>query len=90
MQDDLRSVENRILKTLASVEKPISGKVLMELLDTRSPTSVGINLERLENKGFVAPRRPYQRQAIVLTETGKAAAAALIAAAALAARKEAA
>ena len=90
MQDDLGTMETRILRSLVGVEKPISGKVLMELLDCRSPTSVGINLERLENKGFVAPRRPYQRQAITLTETGRAAAAALIAAAALSARKAAA
>ena len=68
------------MKTLVGIEKPIGGKVLMDLLNYRSPTNVGFHLERLENKGFVAPRRPYQRQAIILTEAGRAAAAALFAA----------
>ena len=76
MQDNMRPLEIRILKTLIGVEKPIGGKDLMERLDYRSPTNVGFHLERLENKGFIAPRRPYQRQAIILTEAGKAAAAA--------------
>jgi hypothetical protein len=81
MHDIMRPVEVKILQALHGVEEPIGEGNLRKRMSNRSPSCVSLHLTRLENKGLIEERRPYQHKAIRLTPAGHLAAMAAVAAA---------
>jgi DNA-binding MarR family transcriptional regulator len=79
MQDRMRLMEVKILKALDGVEEPIAGADLLRRMHYGGHSTVSFYLQKLEYRGLVAPRHPYQHRSIVLTPAGRAAAAALAA-----------
>ena len=79
MHDTMRPVEVRILKALHGVEGPIGETDLRNRMRNRSPSCVSLHLQRLENKGLLQERRPYQHKSIRLTAAGHLAAAVIAA-----------
>jgi predicted transcriptional regulator len=79
MHKYLQPREIEILKTLDEEQEPIGYIDLSVKLHYWNSDKVRICLQRLENVGLICKRRPYQRKAILLTDEGRAAAAALAA-----------
>ena len=82
MHDIMRPTEVRILQALYGLEEHIGEGVLRKRLrNSTHASSVNLHLQRLENKGLIEERRPYQHKAIRLTPAGHLAALAAVAAA---------
>ena len=77
MNEYLQPKEKDILKALCDETEPVHMIDLVVKLHYFNTERSRIYLQRLKNMGFVRKRRPYERKAIVLTDAGRAKAAAL-------------
>jgi DNA-binding MarR family transcriptional regulator len=79
MKSDLNTREEQILTELKNDQESISVTNLAARINYFTSDRLRVHLQRLENRGLICERLPYQQKSVRLTEKGKAMAAALAA-----------
>jgi predicted transcriptional regulator len=80
MYYDFRPWEIKILTALHDAHGPVTWAYIHKNAKLRSPATISLYLQKLTNRGLIAPREPNQVRAVRLTEKGKQVAATLVAA----------
>ena len=79
MKNDLNPREEQILAELKDDAEATSVTNLAARINYFTSDRLRVHLQRLENRGLICERRPYQQKSVRLTEAGRAAAAAITA-----------